>query len=335
MAQRIDWDSQLGRRLRLRDLHVLMTIARLGSMAKAAVELGVSQPAVSEVVADLENALGVRLLDRTPQGAQPTSYGTALLKRAVTAFDELRQGILDIEFLTDASSGEIRIGCPESVAAAFLQPIIHQFKETHPRVMLDIDTVNTLTFSPRLRDRALDLVLARAGWPLDEPHLVEDLNVETLFDDALLVAVGRNHPLARKQRVNLSDLAGEPWVLTGKDSWNYQVIAKAFEARSLSPPNIQMKTLSVHLRAEMAATGRFVTTFPRSVLLLHADRLKLKVLPVDLPSRSWPILAVTLKNRTLSPIVERFLDCARLVAKRLSTQVEPSGKATVPTRATS
>ena len=113
MAQRIDWDSQLGRRLRLRDLHVLMTVAKLGSMAKAAAELGVSQPAVSEVIADLENALGVRLLDRTPQGAQPTPYGAALLKRAINAFDELRQGIREIEFLADDSAGEIRIGCPE------------------------------------------------------------------------------------------------------------------------------------------------------------------------------------------------------------------------------
>jgi DNA-binding transcriptional LysR family regulator len=325
MAQRIDWDSQLGRRLRLRDLHVLMTVARLGSMAKAAAALGVSQPAVSEVIADLENALGVRLLDRSPQGAQPTPYGAALLKRAVAAFDELRQGIRDIEYLTDAGSGEIRIGCPESVAAAFLQPIIARFEENHPRVVLDVDTVNTLNFSPRLRDRTLDLALARAGWPLDEPHLVEDLNVEVVYDDALVVAVGRNHPLARKRSIDLRQLAEEPWVLTGKESWNYQVIAEAFEVQSLPPPKIQMKTLSVHLRAEMAATGRFVTTFPQSVLLLHADRLQLKVLPVDLQSRSWPILAITLKNRTLSPVVERFLDCARSVGKQLAGQTKFSG----------
>lgn len=83
--------------------------------------------------------------------------------------------------------------------------------------------------------------------------------------------------------------------------------------------------VSVHLRAEMAATGRFVTTFPRSVLLLHADRLQLEVLPVDFQSLSWAILAVTLKNRTLSPIVERFLDCARSIGKQLAGQTEPSG----------
>ena len=86
-----------------------------------------------------------------------------------------------------------------------------------------------------------------------------------------------------------------------------------------------MKTLSVSLRAEMAATGQYVTTFPRSVVLLHAERLKLKVLPLQLQPRGWPILAVTLKHRTLSPIVERFLDCARTVGKQLSSRAAPSG----------
>jgi len=174
MPPRIDWESQLGRRIRLRDLHVFATTVRLGSMAKAAKELGVSQPAVSEVIAGLEHMLGVKLLDRTPRGVEPTVYGSALLKRSIAAFDELRQGIKDIEFLSDPTAGELRIGCPESIAAGYLQPVIARFSKTHPRVVLDVDTVNTQSFSPKLRERSLDLVLARGGWPLDEPTLVED-----------------------------------------------------------------------------------------------------------------------------------------------------------------
>jgi DNA-binding transcriptional LysR family regulator len=81
MARRIDWESQIGRRLKLR-LHVFYTTVQRGSMAKAAQQLGVSQPAVSEIIADLENALGVRLLDRGPQGVEPTKYGEALIKAA-------------------------------------------------------------------------------------------------------------------------------------------------------------------------------------------------------------------------------------------------------------
>ena len=105
MANRIDWETQIGRRLRLRDLHALFTVVQCGSMAKAAGQLGVSQPAVSKVVGDLEYALGVRLLDRTRRGVEPTIYGRALLKRGLVAFDELKQSIRDIEFLAEFEAG--------------------------------------------------------------------------------------------------------------------------------------------------------------------------------------------------------------------------------------
>src|SRR6266545_4406382 len=88
MLHKIDWESQIGRRLKLRDLHVFATVVRRGSMAAAARELGVSQPAISEVIADLEHALGVRLVDRGAQGVESTIYGDALLKRSVAVFDE-------------------------------------------------------------------------------------------------------------------------------------------------------------------------------------------------------------------------------------------------------
>src|SRR5512138_3397386 len=117
---RIDWESQIGRRLRLRDLHVFGTVVQRGSMAKAAAQLGVSQPAVSEVIADLEHALGVRLLDRSTQGVEPTMYGNALLKRSIAVFDELKQSVRDIEFLADPTTGEIRIACGSAIATTVI-----------------------------------------------------------------------------------------------------------------------------------------------------------------------------------------------------------------------
>jgi DNA-binding transcriptional LysR family regulator len=92
MGTVMDWNEQrLGRDLKLRDLSVLLTVARCGSMGKAAAELAVSQPAVSKAIAEMEFTLGVRLLDRGPQGVEPTIYARALLDRGLIAFDELRQ----------------------------------------------------------------------------------------------------------------------------------------------------------------------------------------------------------------------------------------------------
>jgi len=317
MPARIETDSQLSRRLRLRDLHVFRTAARLGSMAKAASELGVTQPAVSEVIAGLEHALGVRLLDRTRRGVEPTPFGEALLKRSVAAFDEIRQAVRDIEFLSDPTVGELRIGCPESVAAGLLQPILARFARSHPRVVVDVESLNTTDFSPKLRERSLDLMLARSGWPLDQPALVEDFTIETLLEDDLVVAVGERNPLARRRRLSWADLADQPWVLTAGNIWNHILVSEAFARHELKPPTVLMRTLSVHLRAHMVANRPCITTFPRSVMMLQGRQLRLKALPVALPRRPWPIYAVTLRERTPSPIVARFLQHARAAARTL------------------
>src|SRR5215831_8368102 len=108
MPRKLDSDSQIGRRLKLRDLHLFFTVVQQGSMAKAALQLGISQPAVSEVIADLEQTLDARLFDRRPRGVDLTLYGKALLRRTRAVFDELRQGVRDIEFLTDPALGEVR-----------------------------------------------------------------------------------------------------------------------------------------------------------------------------------------------------------------------------------
>src|SRR5262245_27313740 len=100
-AVRMEWEGRLGRRLRLRDLYILSAVVTSGSMAKAARALAMTQPAVSEAIANLEHILRVRLLDRHARGVTPTIYADAILRRSTTVFDELRQGVRDIEFLSD------------------------------------------------------------------------------------------------------------------------------------------------------------------------------------------------------------------------------------------
>jgi DNA-binding transcriptional LysR family regulator len=174
MASRIDWDARIGRRLRLRDLHIFFAVVQARSMAKAATQLRVTQPSVSKAISDLESALRVRLFDRSPQGVEPTMYGHALLTCGAAVFDELKQGI-------------------------------------------------------------------------------------------------RN-----------------------------------------------LMSLSIVLRARLLAAGPYLTVFANSVMRLNADRYGLVVLPIDLPNKPWPVVIVSLKNRTLSPLVERFIACAREVAQSVA-----------------
>jgi len=120
MVRKMLWTEDAGRRVKLRDLQVFLSAARSGSMAQAAKKLGVSQPTISEAIADLEGTFGVKLLDRTSRGVEPTIFGEALMRRAVAAFDELKQGSLDIAFLADSGQGELRIGFQESLSPALV-----------------------------------------------------------------------------------------------------------------------------------------------------------------------------------------------------------------------
>jgi DNA-binding transcriptional LysR family regulator len=155
-------ENRISRRLRFRDLQVFFAVVQCGSMAKAAHELGVTQPAVSEVVAGLEDAFGVRLFDRSPHGVEPTVYGRALLKRGVAAFDELRQGIRDIESLVDPTKGEVRIGCVDSLAGGLLAPFVQKFCRRYPGVVITIEPFQLPTLElPELHARKVDAVVSR------------------------------------------------------------------------------------------------------------------------------------------------------------------------------
>ena len=311
MARLTNWENQIGRRLRLRDLHVLFVVAERGSMAKAAAELGISQPSVSDVVANLEHTLGVRLFDRSPHGVEPTTYGHALLKRGLAAFDELKQGIRDIEFLSDPNAGELTIGCPEPIAA-ILTPMSDPFFRKYPRVLVHVNQVDNRTLQlPALRNRECDLVLGHF-WPLllDDP-LADYVNVDILLKDRLVVVAGMHSRWSRRRTVDLADLVDEPWVLPPPDSLSHRIISEAFGSRGLHMPKVRLVTFSAHVRADMAASGGCVTTFPGSIVRFFSSRQLVKVLPVDLPVRPWPLAIVTLKNRTLSPVVERFIEHLR------------------------
>jgi len=136
------WTDRIGRRLNPHDLHIFMAVVEQGNMARAADSLAISRPVVSRTIADLEHALGVRLLDRSPQGVEATVYGRALLKRSVAVFDELKQSVKDIESLGDPNSGEVRIGCTEPMAAGFVAAVIDRLSPPISATRLSVGAVH-------------------------------------------------------------------------------------------------------------------------------------------------------------------------------------------------
>jgi DNA-binding transcriptional LysR family regulator len=312
-APTMKWTDRIGCRLKLHDLHIFMTVAETGSMGKAAERLALSQPSVSKAVATIEQAVGVRLLDRTPQGVETTAYGRALLRRGSEAFDELNRGIQDIEFLTDPKEGEVRVGCPEAFASGLLTEVLATFSRQYPHVIVRVYPANNMAREFRLlRDRNVDFLLGAITNPLME----EDLDVEVLYDDRPFIVSGRKNRWAGRRKIDLAELVDESWLLPLESIFS-SVLAEAFQSRGLDVPKMGVRSYCVYQRLSLIATDRFVASMPGTVLRFNADQFSLKVLPVDFVIRSFQVAVVTLKNRTLSPVVHSFIDSVREATRPL------------------
>jgi DNA-binding transcriptional LysR family regulator len=271
-----DWDSQIGRRVTLRDLHILSTVVQHGSMAKAGRHLGKSQSAVSQAVSAIEEAIGVRLLDRTSRGVEPTSYGHALLRRGRAAFDELRLGIKEIESLADPGIGEVRIGCAEMISAGILPPIIDRVLSRYPRVKVQvIETSSAVYEYPELRERRVDVRFSFLSRPF-EGELAKEFDAEILCHDQICLAAGSQSAWTQRRTIDLAELVEEPWIVPLSGSPGWVAIMEAFRARGLPPPRISVTTFSVGLRNILGMSGRFIVALPISILDLYADFFGLK-----------------------------------------------------------
>jgi|SRR5229473_4322257 len=306
--------DRIGSRMKLQDLHVLMSVVQAGSMGKAAQRLNTTQPNISRSIAELERTLGVRLLDRHRHGIDPTEYGRALLDCGVAVFDDLRQGVKNIEFLADPTAGEVRIGSTPFLAASFVSSLVDRLSRRYPRIVFHLVTGYIETLHRELSERKVDLLILRSLGPMAD----ERLDFEFLFDDSYVVAAGAQSRWARRRRIEIAELANELWVLPPPESVIGSIVMGAFRASGLGYPRVTVVTDSPHMRISLLATGRFVSIFPASALKFLARGSELKILPVELPMARRPNGIVTLKNRALSPVARLFIDWAREVAKPLA-----------------
>ena len=264
-----------------------MAVVDAGSMSKAATRFNMTQPAVTKVIAYLEQTLGARLLNRSRRGIEPTPHGLALVKRGTAVFDELRHGVEDLDFLSDPTAGEIRIGCPETVASAIVWPVLDHLTQQYPRMAFRVVAALAPALHQLLSDREVELAISQIASPISEEHMTE-----VLFYDSLVVASGAKNRLLRRRSIALADLANEPWLLPF-DSMFTTLVSDSFRASGLAPPRMSVSTSSTNLRNELSATGRFLTVIPEFALRRHPV---LRALPIELPNSRHPVAIRTSRH---------------------------------------
>ena len=314
MGSGMQISDRIGRRMKLHDLHVLMSVVQAGSMGKAASLLNTTQSAISRSITEPEHAVGVRLLDRSRQGVAPTEYGRALLDGGAAVFDGLRQAVKNIEFLSDPTVGHVTVGANEATSAALLPAVFGRLRRQHPGLSMHVVPVLSVAQQyQELRERKVDLVVGRLPSSIDS-----DIDSEVLFHDRLFVVAGPKNKWVKRRKIALPELANEPWVLPPPNTVAGALVADVFRSHGMEFPPKGAATGAIHLFFALLASGPFLQTMPGSLLRLGTHLPPLKVLPVDFLSPPWPVGIMSLKNRTHSPVSRIFIECAREVVKPLA-----------------
>jgi DNA-binding transcriptional LysR family regulator len=318
----MDWPERIGRRITPRDLHIFLAVADQGNLSKAADRLAISRPVVSKAITALEHTLGVPLLDRSPRGVEPTLYGRAVLKLAVTVFDDLRQGVKQIEFLADPTAGEVRVGCHEALAAGLVSAAINRLSSKFPKLVFQMEIGDVASLQTHLlRERKCEFAITRMLADAPEP----DMDAEVLFHERIAVVAGPRSKWLKRRKIALAELVDEPWILTRTEIEPGAPVFEAFRAVGSDVPRARVLSFSLNLRQNMLATGRRLTIVPGSVIRYGPDHRLFNVLPVKLAPSSLPIAIFTLKNRTLSPAAQLFIACVRELAKPLARPASTRG----------
>jgi DNA-binding transcriptional LysR family regulator len=307
------WTDRVDRRVKLRDLHILIALAESGSMSRAAKQLAVSQPVVSKAIADLEYTLGVRLLDRTSRGVEPTVYGRALLNCGIAVFDELRRGMQEVAFLSDSTMGELRVGGAGPFVDGLIPAVISRLAERHRRIEFNVTESDPPTLCRMLRERRLDLAICRTSSLMYS----EDLEADSLFDEPLFVVAGLDNRWSRRRKIDLLELLDEPWTMPEQDNVAMALITDGFHSAGVTPPTPQVVSDSMATRTRLVEMGPFLTFLPGSALHFGAGRLRVKILPVALSMKAPPTQVITLKNRTPNAIARLFIDELHSIARPL------------------
>ncbi len=247
-----------------------------GSMRKAAALLHTTQSAVSRSIADLEHTIGAKLLDRSAHGIEPTRYGHALLRRGAAVFDELRQGVREIEFLSNPEAGELLIGSGSAFAEGFVLAVIDRLSRTYPRVAWHLMPFALTSLYGQLRERRIELAFSGNS----------DSSRKTT---SMPKCCSRNRWWWRQARkIRGCAVAGlrSPISSRSRGTWSPpgtvvdRLVVAAFRANGLEPPRAAVYTDAINVRIRLAATRGFLIVVPASMLSLPARHELLRRVPV-------------------------------------------------------
>ncbi|MCC7488706.1 MAG: LysR family transcriptional regulator [Gammaproteobacteria bacterium] len=295
-------------RVRLRQLALLLALQEQGTLSAAAREMGMSQPAATKMLRELESALGYRLFERVARGLQLTAAGQTTLAHVRAVRGTLQALLRDLA--AASGRGSLSVGSIMAPSPTILTQAVKATQEALAglTIRITIDTSERLV--ERLELGHLDLVVGR----LPEGHSRRDFRVELLAQEALAIVASPGHALARRRRLRVADLAAGRWVLPPRDTPARELLEREFRLANLDMPAGPVETPAIFTTANLVVGGDHLALLPLSVARQFADNGMMVILPLALSARLEPFGTILRRGRPVSAAARHFLETIHRIA---------------------
>ncbi len=269
--------NRLLTRCRIRHFQVLVKLADLGNVRRAAQAIGVSQPAATLLLADLERLIEAPLFLRHARGVTPTALTHDLLPLARHMLADLEASAEMVAARLNMNEGVVRIGATASGLSAILAKVLPGFSSAHPQVQVLVHELDTPDIAASVASGTTDMVLCRS------PALLPlDWRFVPCVEDRFVVVCGNHHPLRRKRRLVLDDLKHATWLPNSVASAAHERFETLVERLGWRPAVCPVITRISALTWTLLDAAPLVTLIPLSVVSPWVERKYLHVLPVEL-----------------------------------------------------
>ena len=299
---------QLLNRLRMRQVALILAVGEHGTLRKASAELGMTQPAATKMIHELESALGQKLFERVGRGQKLTPAGASVMRYFSGVRGSFESMTRELAELKLGSAGRVSVGSIMAPSPTLLTQAIIALKKAYPLLSVGVTLDTSDRLFELLREGTLDVVIGR----IRDAHRTEDYTFKALENEALAVVVGVHHPLGERKTVKFIALLDYPWILQPTDSPMREVLEHEFRMLQAPTPKGIIETASVLTTTHLIAETDMIGVLPKSIADTYAKHGLLKILPCLIQHKMEEFGSVTRKDRPLSEAAAYFLDALHL-----------------------
>lgn len=303
--------------IKVQDLRMIIALDEHGTILNAANVMGLSQPAITKRLQDLEKDLGITLFHRMSRGVEPTPYGEIIIKHAHIILNQLRSAEGEVSDLSAGLGGRLTLGIPVAASTDLVSKAIIELLERRRNVQITLVEDYNIRLVPSLKRGNLDLIVGR----LPEKNQYDDINIESFYKESLKIIVRQEHPLAQKADVSARDLLEWNWLMPPRDSMMHSNIVDFFRKNRLPQPNASIYSLSHVGSLKVIRQQDLIAAFPSESIADDVANGRIKVLDVDLSSVAAEIGIITRYNSFNSPAAQMFMDIIRDIGRHHASQL--------------